>query len=109
MFTCGCVLDSNAEGSRSMVHRHSTSCKVQFPNGAPTPAFRLEEIGSSISDSHFVWDLTNNVDWTFWKAEDYKHKLPCLLKKHTYWHVSKRRLGLSPSPVSFIVGQVTVT
>ena len=53
---------------------------------------RLEELcGKTIADSPLIWDLTNNVDYTYWKHQDYHHCLPCLLRNHTYWHVSAQR------------------
>ena len=42
-----------------------------------------------------VWDLTNNVNYTFWKDPSYHDKLPCLLRGHVYWHVGKARPVLS--------------
>lgn len=35
----------------------------------------------------YIWDLTNNVDYTFWKHPSYHGMIPCLLRSHTYWSV----------------------
>lgn len=56
---------------------------------------RLEDMcgPDAINNSPLVWDLTNNVDFSFWKHRSYFHYFPCLLRGHVYWHVSLKRHG----------------
>ena len=69
--------------------QHCSVFQLQFSDP------RLEAMGKDIKTCHVVWDLTNNIDWSYWKHESYYQKMPCLLRGHVYWMVSKGRLVLS--------------
>lgn len=45
-------------------------------------------------DFPVIWDLTHNVTFAAWKEEQYEEKLPCLLRKHRYYHCGQQRLIL---------------
>ena len=58
---------------------------------------RLEQMVGHRDFTQFdlIWDLTNNVDYTFWKDGSYYSKFPCLLRGHLLWHVGKARGSLN--------------
>lgn len=41
----------------------------------PLRPLRLEQTDRHIDACHFIWDLTNNIDYTYWKDESYMHCL----------------------------------
>ena len=54
---------------------------------------RLEQVWPhpDLRNADLFWDLTNNVNYTFWKHESYRNVCPCILKNHVIWCVSKGR------------------
>lgn len=42
----------------------------------------------------FIWDLTNNVTFGCWKAQEYQDLLPCLLRGHRLYHLQRQRVIL---------------
>ena len=71
----------------SMMLRLDRKKEIEFPVGNGE-----HRAGAADTDAAgFIWDLTNSVTFSCWKADCHKEHLPCLLRGHRLWHTAKQR------------------
>ena len=77
--------------------QHAVVVLLSFSLCTVQSHLRLEELGQPV-DSDLVWDLTNNIDYSMWKDSSYHGFIPCLLRGHRYWSLSRKRQKLGRAP-----------